>query len=123
MRAIGGGQQPAAAPNVYITIENGGNVSSQADPGWGEFGKQMGNIAAQEPKGDQPQPDAGPADLESNQGDVMGIQTFEFPARVNAAGDMRFRVRKAQFGDGYAQVSGDGINPIVRSWDLTFRQV
>ena len=32
----------------YITIENGGNVSSQADPGWGEFGKQMGNIAAQE---------------------------------------------------------------------------
>ncbi len=46
----------------------------------------------------------------------MGIQTFEFPARVNAAGDMRFRVRKAQFGDGYAQVSGDGINPIVRSW-------
>lgn len=48
VRAIGGGQQSAAAPNVYITIENGGNVSSQADPGWGEFGKQMGNIAAQE---------------------------------------------------------------------------
>ncbi|SUJ08315.1 Phage-related minor tail protein [Serratia marcescens] len=48
VRAIGGGPQPSAAPNVYITIENGGNVSSQADPGWGEFGKRMGNIAAQE---------------------------------------------------------------------------
>lgn len=48
VRAIGGGQQSAAAPNVYITIENGGNVSSQADPGWDEFGKRMGNIAAQE---------------------------------------------------------------------------
>lgn len=48
VRAFGGGQQSAAAPNVYITIENGGNVSSQADPGWGEFGKRMGNIAAQE---------------------------------------------------------------------------
>lgn len=48
VRAIGGGQQSAAAPNVYITIENSGNVSSQADPGWGEFGKRMGNIAAQE---------------------------------------------------------------------------
>ncbi|HIE4802305.1 TPA: phage tail tape measure protein [Serratia marcescens] len=48
VRAIGGGPQSAAAPNVYITIENGGNVSSQADPGWGEFGKRMGNIAAQE---------------------------------------------------------------------------
>lgn len=48
VRAIGGGQQSAAAPNVYITIENGGNVSSQAEPGWDEFGKRMGNIAAQE---------------------------------------------------------------------------
>ncbi|CAI0714472.1 Phage-related minor tail protein [Serratia entomophila] len=48
VRAIGGSQQAAAAPNVYITIENGGNVSTQADAGWGEFGKQMGNIAAQE---------------------------------------------------------------------------
>ncbi|HEJ7920086.1 phage tail tape measure protein [Serratia marcescens] len=48
VRAIGGGPQPSAAPTVYITIENGGTVSSQADPGWGEFGKRMGNIAAQE---------------------------------------------------------------------------
>ncbi|CUW22524.1 Uncharacterised protein [Serratia grimesii] len=48
VRAMGGGQQAAAAPNVYITIESGGNVGTQADPGWGEFGKQMGSIAAQE---------------------------------------------------------------------------
>lgn len=50
----------------------------------------------------------------------MAIKTFNFPACVNAAGDTRFRIRKAQFGDGYMQVSGDGINPITRSWDLTF---
>ena len=50
----------------------------------------------------------------------MAIKTFNYPARVNAAGDTRFRIRKAQFGDGYMQVSGDGINPIIRSWDLTF---
>ena len=48
VRAMGAPQQTAAAPNVYITIEGGGNVSTQADPGWEEFGKQMGNIAAQE---------------------------------------------------------------------------
>ncbi|MGO3568999.1 MAG: phage tail tape measure protein [Serratia grimesii] len=48
VRAMGGGQQVAVAPNVYITIESGGNVGTQADPGWGEFGKQMGSIAAQE---------------------------------------------------------------------------
>lgn len=45
---MGAPQQTAAAPIVYITIEGGGNVSTQADPGWEEFGKQMGNIAAQE---------------------------------------------------------------------------
>ena len=44
----------------------------------------------------------------------MAIQIFGFPARVNAAGDTRFRIRKAQFGDGYMQVSGDGINPVIR---------
>ncbi|MGP1140921.1 phage tail tape measure protein [Serratia sp. CY50710] len=48
VRAIGMPQQAAAAPNVYITIEGGGNVNTQADQGWEEFGKQMGSIAAQE---------------------------------------------------------------------------
>ena len=46
--AIGGPQQGNAAPNVYITIEGGGNANTQADPGWEEFGKTMGSIAAQE---------------------------------------------------------------------------
>ncbi|QHA85536.1 phage tail protein [Serratia rhizosphaerae] len=50
----------------------------------------------------------------------MTIKTFSYPARVNAVGDTRFRIRKAQFGDGYEQVAGDGINPIRRSWDLSF---
>ncbi|MEL2282405.1 phage tail protein, partial [Klebsiella pneumoniae] len=31
-----------------------------------------------------------------------------------------FRVRKAQFGDGYAQVSGDGINPRSQDWERSF---
>lgn len=48
VRAMVAPQQTAAAPIVYITVEAGGNVSTQADPGWEEFGKQMGNIAAQE---------------------------------------------------------------------------
>ena len=32
----------------HITIDGGGNANTQADQGWEEFGKQMGNIAAQE---------------------------------------------------------------------------
>uniref|UniRef100_A0A9X8VAG5 Phage tail tape measure protein n=3 Tax=Serratia marcescens TaxID=615 RepID=A0A9X8VAG5_SERMA len=43
----GAQQQAPSSPNVYITIEGGGNVNTQADPGWEEFGKQMGSIAAQ----------------------------------------------------------------------------
>ncbi|NIH11210.1 MAG: phage tail protein [Serratia symbiotica] len=50
----------------------------------------------------------------------MAIETFSFPARVNTAGDTRYRIRKVQFGDGYTQVAGDGINPVIRSWELNF---
>ncbi|KFK98134.1 phage tail protein [Serratia sp. Ag1] len=50
----------------------------------------------------------------------MAIKTFTFPARVNATGDVQFRLRKAQFGDGYSQVAGDGINPVTRSWEVSF---
>lgn len=50
----------------------------------------------------------------------MAIETFSFPARVNSSADTRYRIRKAQFGDGYTQVAGDGINPVIRSWELNF---
>lgn len=35
-------------------------------------------------------------------------------------GSYTHRVREAQFGDGYKQVSGDGINPESQSWPVTF---
>ncbi|VDY64632.1 Phage-related protein [Shimwellia blattae] len=31
-----------------------------------------------------------------------------------------FRVRKSQFGDGYAQFSGDGLNCRIQEWDVNF---
>lgn len=31
-----------------------------------------------------------------------------------------YRVRKAQFGDGYGQTVADGLNNVVRSWSLQF---
>lgn len=49
VRAIQAPAQAAAAPNVYITIESGGgNVSTQSDPGWEDFGRKIGDIAAKE---------------------------------------------------------------------------
>ncbi|PHM54879.1 phage tail protein [Xenorhabdus hominickii] len=38
------------------------------------------------------------------------IKTFDFPARVGAVGEFEPVVRSVQFGDGYKQTSGDGIN-------------
>ncbi|WP_289472363.1 phage tail protein, partial [Klebsiella pneumoniae] len=40
----------------------------------------------------------------------MAIEIFTWSPRVNPQQTVNFRVRKAQIGDGYAQVSGDGIN-------------
>ncbi|MCO8251100.1 phage tail protein [Comamonas thiooxydans] len=36
-------------------------------------------------------------------------------------GTVSHRTLRAQFGDGYAQVAGDGINPRKQSWPLEFR--
>lgn len=50
----------------------------------------------------------------------MAIQTFSWCPRINAEADTSFRVRKAQFGDGYEQVSGDGLNTKKQQWSLNF---
>nr|WP_052725988.1 phage tail protein [Xenorhabdus bovienii] len=48
------------------------------------------------------------------------IKTFDFPARVGAVGEFESIVRSVQFGDGYKQTSGDGINTQRESWPLSF---
>lgn len=50
----------------------------------------------------------------------MTTPTFTWVPRRQAAGETTFRVRAAQFGDGYRQVAADGINNRVQSWQLTF---
>ena len=50
----------------------------------------------------------------------MAIQTFTWCPRLNAEADTTFRTRKAQFGDGYTQVAGDGLNPKSQKWTLSF---
>ncbi|MBC3253504.1 phage tail protein [Serratia fonticola] len=50
----------------------------------------------------------------------MTIETFTFAARVNPTGEHTFRVREVQFGDGYKQQIGDGLNVEIQSWSLTF---
>lgn len=50
----------------------------------------------------------------------MALETFEWTPDGEVQGDITFRVRSARFGDGYAQVVGDGPNNEQQSWPLTF---
>lgn len=49
--------------------------------------------------------------------------TTTFPAfnpQTESPGQEKFRVRTAQFGDGYAQSVADGLNNKVQTWPVTF---
>lgn len=48
------------------------------------------------------------------------METFDWCPRVNPVSSNKFRTLVAQFGDGYAQRAGDGINLKGESWPLEF---
>jgi phage-related protein len=50
----------------------------------------------------------------------MTTPTFTWTPTGQPSGAVNFRVRTAQFGDGYSQTVADGINNKVASWPLTF---
>lgn len=50
----------------------------------------------------------------------MALETFTWSPRIGVVGTVDDRTRKAQFGDGYAQMVGDGINSETQSWPLQF---
>jgi len=50
----------------------------------------------------------------------MAIETFTWTPDDEASGDSTLRTRKSQFGDGYAQVSSDGLNGETDTWSLSF---
>lgn len=47
-------------------------------------------------------------------------ETFTFSPRIEPTGSMNFRALRAQFGDGYAQTAGDGLNSARQAWPLEF---
>lgn len=50
----------------------------------------------------------------------MALEEFTWHARLNATGEEKQRLRINDYGDGYSQVIGDGINSDTESWPLTF---
>ncbi|RAU39253.1 phage tail protein [Pseudomonas sp. RIT411] len=51
----------------------------------------------------------------------MAVETFTWRPLSGAQGQIDHRTRTSQFGDGYAQVVGDGPNNRSQSWPLTFK--
>jgi len=49
----------------------------------------------------------------------MAIETFTWNTEAGADGDVAFRQRSTQFGDGYRQVAGDGLNSESQSWPIS----
>ena len=50
----------------------------------------------------------------------MATPEFTFPVEANNSGDETFTTRTAQFGDSYAQVSGEGLSTSKRTWAITY---
>lgn len=50
----------------------------------------------------------------------MAVETFTWCPKVDPVSSPEYRTRSSKFGDGYEQVSADGINNISDSWALTF---
>lgn len=46
-------------------------------------------------------------------------ETFNYPIMTKPRGSTQYRVRKAQFGEGYAQRAGDGLNTKKQTWNIT----
>lgn len=49
----------------------------------------------------------------------MAIDTFTWCARTEASEQLNVATIQAQFGDGYKQIAGKGINEASESWSLT----
>ncbi len=51
----------------------------------------------------------------------MAMEEFTWRPLLETPSSTKYRNLTAQFGDGYKQVAGDGINTKLQAWDLLFR--
>ncbi|SFO05993.1 phage tail protein [Xenorhabdus japonica] len=52
----------------------------------------------------------------------MAIEEFKWRTQIqdSPSGEFKHRIKTVEFGDGYKQVSGDGINPESQSWPYSY---
>lgn len=49
----------------------------------------------------------------------MAVETFSWPVSTGGQGDVEFVLRETKYGDGYAQVLGDGLNSRRETWSIS----
>ncbi|WP_263146072.1 phage tail protein [Pseudomonas sp. RIT-PI-AD] len=49
----------------------------------------------------------------------MAVETFTWPVAAGVQGEIEYAVRETKYGDGYAQVVGDGLNDRSESWAVS----
>lgn len=49
------------------------------------------------------------------------MELFDYCVQARAAMQAEFRTLRADFGDGYSQEAGDGINPRTDAWSITVK--
>ncbi|MCU5775235.1 phage tail protein [Winslowiella arboricola] len=49
----------------------------------------------------------------------MAIDTFSWCVRIGASENIKVSTIQSQFGDGYKQIAGNGINPSAETWNLS----
>jgi len=51
------------------------------------------------------------------------VDTFAptLPPQEEPTGDVSYRLTESQYGDGYRQIVGDGLNPRVQKWPLIWK--
>jgi phage-related protein len=54
---------------------------------------------------------------------VMAIETFTWNTEAQADGDVAFAQRSTQFGDGYKQIAGEGLNNESQTWPISTVQL
>lgn len=50
----------------------------------------------------------------------MATTVFNFPVQAQDSGQQEYIVRRAQFGDGYEQSAGWGLNGKKKTWSITY---
>ena len=112
------------AVNVYVQDGNVSASSDSGEPGWKQFGQQIGEYVTQlvDRRMSQSYRQGGLAGRPATTvwEPEHGIRSLQLVASAQSRRRVQDRTLRVQFGDGYEQEAADGIHTVTQSWPLQF---